>query len=409
MKLRLLFTESVPQSCPTVYETDRGTFVIQGDRLTDPEARADLANILPGEDAVETPRETLLGAMRVTSGASRMLAADSEEFLQLFETFEHTAFRFETLDQYAVPEEDQALRRFLAGEPPDPSLFASWFALVQAATAAGKTVQRVHLFSEPLTDYMRYEFAYYPHSAAAGEDVRVLPRAQAQGLDLPGRDYWLFDSRQAALMRFDADGHFYGVELTDDPHSEARCCYWRDLALHHAIPYDRYAAAHPEQLGPASSSPSGSDGPSRRSPGSNAANAPRPRRTCSPSRGWWEHQPTSPTSCLHVHALSTPSTRPGAGSSAAAPRPASETSSSWRPALDSCARSSHLLFPVCCRPATTRGRCSPTWSRSMAFPATSTRPSGRTSGASSSSTMPASGSSSSSPSRRFAISTARRR
>jgi hypothetical protein len=113
MKLRLLFTDSVPQSCPTVYETDRGTFVIQGDRLTDPEARADLANLLPGEDAVETPRETLLGAVRVASGASRMLAADSEEFLQLFETFEHTAFRFETLDRYAVPEEDEALRRSL--------------------------------------------------------------------------------------------------------------------------------------------------------------------------------------------------------------------------------------------------------------------------------------------------------
>jgi hypothetical protein len=145
MKLHLLFTDSVPQSCPTVYETDRGTFVIQGNRLTDPEACADLANMLPGEDAVETPRETLLGAVRVASGASRMLAADSEEFLRLFDTFEHTAFRFEILDRYAVPEEDEAVRRFLAGEPPDPSLFASWFALVQAATAAGKTIQRVHL------------------------------------------------------------------------------------------------------------------------------------------------------------------------------------------------------------------------------------------------------------------------
>src|SRR6266498_3070001 len=152
MKLRLLFTESVPQSCPTVYETDRGTFVIQGNRLTDPEARADLANMLPGEDAVETPREALLGAIRVTRGTSRMLAADSEEFGRLFETFEHTAFRLETLDRYTVPEEDEALRRFLAGEPPDPDLFVSWFTLVRAATAAGKAVQRVHLISEPLTD-----------------------------------------------------------------------------------------------------------------------------------------------------------------------------------------------------------------------------------------------------------------
>jgi hypothetical protein len=53
-------------------------------------------------------------------------------------------------------------------------------------------------------------------------------------------------------MRFDDDGHFYGVELTDDPHAVARCCYWRDAALHHAIPYERYIAEHPEQLGRAS-------------------------------------------------------------------------------------------------------------------------------------------------------------
>jgi hypothetical protein len=37
MKLRLLYTDSVPQSCPTVYETDRGTLVVQGDKLTDRE------------------------------------------------------------------------------------------------------------------------------------------------------------------------------------------------------------------------------------------------------------------------------------------------------------------------------------------------------------------------------------
>ncbi len=252
MKLRLLFTASVPQSCPTVYETDRGTFVIQGNRLTDPEARADLANMLPGEDAVETPRETLLGAVRVASGASRMLAPDSEEFNGLFETFQHTAFRLETLDRYAVPEEDEALRRFLAGEAADPSCFASWFTLVRTATATGKTIQRVHLVSEPLTDYLRYEFAYYQHSTAAGEDVRVLPRARAQGFDLPGRDYWLFDSRRAALMRFDDDGRFYGVELTEDPQTVARCCYWRDVALHHAVPYDRYIAEDADQLRPPS-------------------------------------------------------------------------------------------------------------------------------------------------------------
>jgi hypothetical protein len=83
MKLRLLYTDSVPQSCPTVYETDHGTFVVQGDKLTDPEARSGLANMLPGEDAVEVPRATLLGATRTAHGMSRMAAPDSGEFDRL--------------------------------------------------------------------------------------------------------------------------------------------------------------------------------------------------------------------------------------------------------------------------------------------------------------------------------------
>jgi hypothetical protein len=253
MKLHLLYTDSVPQSCPTVYETDRGTFVVQGDKLTDPEARSGLANMLPGEDAVEVPRATLLGATRTAHGRSRMVAPDSGEFDRLFQTFEHTAFRLEALDRYAVPIEEEPVRRFLAGEPVDTSWLTPYLMLVQRATAAGKRFQRVRMVSEPLTDndYLRYEFAYYPHTIAAGEDVRVLPRAQAEALDLPDRDFWLFDSRLAALMRFDREGHLHGVELTDEPQVVARCCYWRDVALHHAITFERYVAEHGE-VSPAS-------------------------------------------------------------------------------------------------------------------------------------------------------------
>jgi len=253
MKLRLLYTDSVPQSCPTVYETDRGTFVVQGDRLTDSGARTGLANMLPGEDAVEVPRATLLGAARTAHGRSRVVAPDSEEFDRLFQTFERTAFRLEALDRYAVPIEDEPVRRFLAGEPVDTDWLTPYLTLVQRAAAAGKRLQRVRVVSEPPTDndYLRYEFAYYPYSIAAGEDIRVLSRAQAERLDLPDRDFWLFDSRLVALMRFDRDGHLHGVELTDEPQVVARCCYWRDAALHHATSFERYVAEHGE-LRPAS-------------------------------------------------------------------------------------------------------------------------------------------------------------
>lgn len=61
MQLRFLGTDSGTDTCPTMYATDRGTFVVQGWVVTDPDALAQLAERgLPAtETAVEVPRELI--------------------------------------------------------------------------------------------------------------------------------------------------------------------------------------------------------------------------------------------------------------------------------------------------------------------------------------------------------------
>lgn len=59
MRMRFLGSTSEAGACPTLYETDRGTIVVQGLHVTDPEALADLRDVLDGEAAVEVPRELL--------------------------------------------------------------------------------------------------------------------------------------------------------------------------------------------------------------------------------------------------------------------------------------------------------------------------------------------------------------
>ncbi|MEO3854775.1 hypothetical protein [Acrocarpospora sp. B8E8] len=59
MRLRLLGTTSKTGGCPALYETDRGTYVVQGQAVTDPEALADLRDVLPGEIFVEIPKAVL--------------------------------------------------------------------------------------------------------------------------------------------------------------------------------------------------------------------------------------------------------------------------------------------------------------------------------------------------------------
>ncbi|GII83171.1 hypothetical protein Ssi03_11610 [Sphaerisporangium siamense] len=64
MRLRFLGSTSEAGACPSLYETDRGTIVVQGLTLIDPEARADLREVLPGESAVEVPRALLVEIAR---------------------------------------------------------------------------------------------------------------------------------------------------------------------------------------------------------------------------------------------------------------------------------------------------------------------------------------------------------
>jgi uncharacterized protein DUF6879 len=167
-----------------------------------------------------------------------------DDFAGLFDWFATRAFRLETLDQYAVGYEEEAMRRFLAGEPVDPGIIAPWLDRVAAVTAAGRRMERVHVVTEPLSDYLRFEMDGYRFTVAAGEDVRILPRSVARGLELPGEDFWLFDDGPVARMHYDRHGSFLGAELVEEPKVVARYCRWRDVAVQAATPYARYVAEH---------------------------------------------------------------------------------------------------------------------------------------------------------------------
>lgn len=59
MKLTFIGTTSDDGDCPTLYETDDGRIVVQGDILTDPEALTQLRDVKSSETFVVIPRELL--------------------------------------------------------------------------------------------------------------------------------------------------------------------------------------------------------------------------------------------------------------------------------------------------------------------------------------------------------------
>lgn len=160
---------------------------------------------------------------------------DEEQLWSWFEEFEDTAYRLELRDRYAVDEEREPVRRFLAGEPADDSWFMDFFEAVRRWRAAGKRVERVRVVTEPLGDYARFLLDLARLNTAAGEDIRYLPREVATGLELPDHDYWVFDSARVAVLRFDAGDRLVGVEAVTAPEVVAEHCGAWDRAWRRAI------------------------------------------------------------------------------------------------------------------------------------------------------------------------------
>jgi hypothetical protein len=156
--------------------------------------------------------------------------------------FKRSAYRLELLDEYDSPSARVRVARFLAGQPDDAEVRAYWDHVVGEARRAGKTMQRVHVITGPLTDYLRFELGFYRGSVLAGEDIRILAGDLSTGLDLPGFDYWLFDDERAAVMYYGDRGTWLHTEIVTEPSFITDCCRWRAQALSRAIPLGDYMA-----------------------------------------------------------------------------------------------------------------------------------------------------------------------
>ena len=161
-----------------------------------------------------------------------MKLVSGDAFGALFGSFEHTAFRLELRERYDSPGEREPLRRFLAGEPDDLAWNRSWLALMAEHAAAGRVVRRVRVVSVPLSEYSRFGLWCAQFAIEAGEDIRYLDRAKAEGL--PDLDYWVFDSRRVAKLHFDHLDRLLGAEMITDPSVIVELSAARDDAWHRA-------------------------------------------------------------------------------------------------------------------------------------------------------------------------------
>ncbi|WP_236244515.1 DUF6879 family protein [Streptomyces sp. CC210A] len=159
-----------------------------------------------------------------------------EEITHLFTEFERTAFRLETRRGYASDRAGARFRAFLRGVQPAPEPDHPWNTNVREKAAQGARFSRVRLVDDPPTDGQRFLMATAAGNVAAGEDIRVLARAEAERLALPDWDFWLFDSRVLVRMHIDATDTTIGVQLIEDSAEVLAACRARDAAWVVATP-----------------------------------------------------------------------------------------------------------------------------------------------------------------------------
>nr|WP_059005721.1 DUF6879 family protein [Streptomyces specialis] len=157
---------------------------------------------------------------------------------------QRSAVHLELRDSYML--DDPGFIRWREGKRLDPgdrsSWWGGWHDAVREAVARGVVVRRARIVSEPISDYVRYEFDGTFTNLAAGELVRWLPRRQTTDIGLPGTDFWVFDGALALFHHFTGEGQLDedGREYTEDPKRVKLCTDAFEAVWQRAIPHEAY-------------------------------------------------------------------------------------------------------------------------------------------------------------------------
>jgi hypothetical protein len=165
-------------------------------------------------------------------------------FGELIEGTDHSAVHLELRDAYTP--DDPVFLDWQAGRLPlNKPAYPDWLEQVREHTARGVEFRRARVVSEPVTDFVRFEYEITDAlNVAAGEQVRWLPRRRASDLLLPGNDLWIFDGRVIRFGYFAGNGDYLGDDITDDPVVVEMCVSAFEVIWKRAVPHADYTAPY---------------------------------------------------------------------------------------------------------------------------------------------------------------------
>jgi hypothetical protein len=166
-----------------------------------------------------------------------------EEFTALFTRFGHEALHLEMRDSYGTAVELPHMAKWARGEHDDLTWLQPWCDEVRANVAQGKTYRRVHVVSEPLSDYQRWSHSIMQPHIEAGTGMRWMPRRRVSSIAFPGNDFWMFDSNLVVFHHYAGSGASTGFTTSADPGDIELCMSAFEAVWRLAIPHGHYQPA----------------------------------------------------------------------------------------------------------------------------------------------------------------------
>src|SRR5207248_4320717 len=115
-----------------------------------------------------------------------------------------------------------------------------WYQATSDVTSRGVEIRRARIVSEPLSEYVRYEYDCTFMNIIGGEKVRWLPRRRATDLALPGNDFWLFDDQVVRFSYFAGNGAYVGDEVTEEAAVVKLCASAFEAVWQRGIDHQQY-------------------------------------------------------------------------------------------------------------------------------------------------------------------------
>lgn len=167
------------------------------------------------------------------------MSSNLPAFKELIGQAKHSAIHLEMRDTYTP--KGPVFVDWQAGKPIEYDRHLDWVELVQETLARGVTWRRLRIVSEPVTDFIRYEWETTTIvNVPAGEDVRWLPRSRVSDLLFPGNDFWVFDGRLVRFTEFHGDGSWGPHSLNEDPAIAKMCTDSFEAAWERGIDHADY-------------------------------------------------------------------------------------------------------------------------------------------------------------------------